>query len=171
MAVPKTVAFAPLALLALFLLNACGSTSINRKHELFVRDPDLAAAQIYFIRPFTYRERGLADNPVHIEVNGQPLLDIGKGEYTFLRMKAQKIRITTRSLSEFTNKLEPVEMTRSSEIILQPDQRYFLHVKQVNEEFRGVYYVIENINLETAKGLVANLHSVSVPGKLAIEDL
>ncbi len=171
MAVPKSVAPGLLALLALFLLTACGTTSINTKNELLVRDPDLAAAQVYFIRPFTYRERGYADNPVHIEINGKPLLDMAKGEYTLVRLKPEKIRLTTRSLSDFTNKLEPVEMTRSSEITLQPDQAYFLHVKQVNEEFRGVYYVIENVSLQTAKSLIENLHSVGVPGKLAIDNL
>ena len=153
------------------MISACGSTSINKKHELFARDPDIAAAQVYFIRPYTYRERGLADNPVKIEINGKQLMELGKGEYTMARMKPVKISLTTRSLTLFTNKIEPVEMTRTSEITLAPDERYFLHVKQVNEEFRGVYYMIELVSLETAKGLINGVKSIGVPRKAAIDKL
>jgi hypothetical protein len=160
-----------LLLMLSLLITACSSTSLNKKHELFAQDPDIAAAQVYFIRPDTYRERGLADNPVAIEANGKHLMDLAKGEYTYVRMKPVKVTFTTRSLTLFTNKMEPVEMTRTSEITLQPNERYFLHVKQVNEEFRGVYYLIDMVSLETAKSLIDGLRTSSVPGSLAIDKL
>lgn len=155
----------------LVLLSACGSTSRNKSNSLYITDQDVAAAQVWFIRPFTYRERGLADNPVKISINSEPLLELGKGEYTFVRLRAGKHTITTSNLSQFTNKLDPVEMTRTVEINMQPEQQYFLHVRQVNEEFRGVYYVIERLDLEAAKALVEGVAATGVPGKYKLNKM
>lgn len=145
-----------LVLLALALVSACG-TEVHRQHPLFVEHADIAAANVYFIRPYTYRERGVADNPVKIEVAKAPLLELGKGEYTLIRLKPGVTTVTTRNLTMFTNKTEPVEMTRAIEIDLQAGKTYFLHIEQVNEEFRGVYYLIKPIDLRTAKVLAADV--------------
>lgn len=166
----KAIKLSLLAGACLFVWS-CAATSLNKTHELYVTDPDLAAANLYFIRPFTYRERGLADNPVSIEINGNELVSMGKGEYTFVRVKPIKVSIVTRSLTRFTNKIEPVEITRTSEIELAPNETYFLHVRQVNEEFRGVYYLIEEVELAQAKQLAEPLHSTNVPGARDLDKL
>lgn len=153
------------------VLSSCAATSINKNHDLYVTDPDLAAANLYFIRPFTYRDRGLADNPVHIEINGKELLSLGKGEYTFIRVKPVKVSLITRSLTQFTNGIDPIEITRTSEIELLPGQTYYLHVRQVNEEFRGVYYLVEQVDLQQAKQLAEGLRSTNVPGSLSLDKL
>lgn len=140
-------------------LTACALTTFNPTHPLLETQPDVASANIYFIRPFTYRERGYADNPVRIDINGNELLKLGKGEYTLVRLKPEKINIVTRNLSLFTNKDMPVEMTRNTTLELVAGKTYFVHVRQVNEEFRGVYYIPDVIALPVAKPLVNGLRA------------
>lgn len=147
-----------IAVLAVWLAGC--ATEIRTTHPLYEPHADVAAANVYFIRPFTYRERGVADNPVKIEVNKELLLELGKGEYTLVRLKPGPATITTRNLTMFTNKAEPVEMTRSIDTELVAGKTYFLHIEQVNEEFRGVYYLIRAVDLATAKGLVNYLRVV-----------
>ena len=130
------------------------ATTINKEHPMIVTQPDVTAANVYFIRPMTYRERGIADKPVTIEFNGMGLLKIGKGEYTLLRIRPEKVLLKTRNLTPFTNKDDYVEMTRELRLELAPGKTYFIHIRQVNEEFRGVYYVPMLVDLKTAKELV-----------------
>lgn len=134
-------------------LTGC-ATTINKEHPMIVTQPDVAAANVYFIRPMTYRERGIADNPVVIEFNGMELLKIGKGEYTLLRLRPEKVLLKTRNRTAYTNKDEYVEMTRELRLELAPGKTYFIHIRQVNEEFRGVYYVPMLVDLKTAKELI-----------------
>ena len=135
------------------LLAGC-ATTINKEHPIIVTQPDVAAANVYFIRPMTYRERGIADNPVGIEINGVELLKLGKGEYTLLRLRTEKILLKTHNRTAFTNKDDYVEMTRELRLELAPGKTYFIHIRQVNEEFRGVYYVPMLVDLKAAKELV-----------------
>lgn len=158
-------------ILLLLLLSGCGSTSMNKSHPIYVTDKDVAAANVWFIRPFTYRERGLADNPVQINVNEELLLKLGKGEYTFARLRAGKLVITTSNLSEFTHKQDPVTMTRTAEMTVEPGKNYFLHIRQVNEEFRGVYYLTEQVDLDSAKQLADPLSADGVPGDFKLHKL
>jgi len=126
------------------------ATSINKEHPMIVTQPDVAAASLYFIRPMTYRERGIADNPVGVEINGMELLKLGKGEYTLLRIRPEKILLKTHNRTAFTNKNEYVEMTRELRLELAPGKTYFIHIRQVNEEFRGVYYLPVLVDLKAA---------------------
>ncbi|MBI3774628.1 MAG: hypothetical protein HY273_03585 [Gammaproteobacteria bacterium] len=130
------------------------ATTINKEHPMIVTQPDVAAANVYFIRPMTYRERGIADNPVVIELNGMEMLKLGKGEYTLLRVRPEKALLKTRNWTAFTNKDEYVEMTRELRLELAAGKTYFIHIRQVNEEFRGVYYVPMLVDLKTAKELI-----------------
>jgi len=156
---------------ALIAISSCGSTSINTKHILVETDEKIPAATVYFIRPFTYRERGIADNPVKIELNRKELIALGKGEYTLIRIKPIDATITTKNFSMFTNKLLPIEMKRSANLTFDAGQTYFIHIRQVNEEFRGVYYLPELIGLKTAKRMSAELKSIGVSSGATIEEL
>ncbi len=153
------------------LISSCGSTSVNRKHILLETDKEVAAANVYFIRPFTYRERGIADNPVKIELNRKEIISLGKGEYTMVRIRPVEATITTKNYSMFTNKLMPVEMTRNATMTFYAGKNYFIHIKQVNEEFRGVYYLPELIGLETAKRMTLDLKSSGVASDADIQKL
>jgi len=152
-------------------ISGCGSTSVNAKHILLETNKETAAATVYFIRPFTYRERGIADNPVKIELNRKEIILLGKGEYTMVRIKPVEATITTKNYSMFTNKLMPIEMIRSATMTFEAGQNYFIHIKQVNEEFRGVYYLPELIGLKTAKRITSDLKSSGVTSNANIENL
>lgn len=144
----------------LSILSGCGSTTINKKHLLIENNEKIAAASVYFIRPFTYRERGIADNPVKIELNRKLLIELGKGELTLIRLKAADATISTRSFTMFTNKLLPVEVKRNAQMSFIAGETYYIHIRQVNEEFRGVYYLPELVGPKAAKRLADGLNAV-----------
>jgi hypothetical protein len=154
-----------------FVITGCGSTSVNDDHILVESEDGNPAANVYFIRPFTYRERGISDNPVKIELNRKELITLGKGEYTLVHIKPVDATITTRSFTMHTNKLMPVEISRSANMHFEHGQTYFIHIRQVNEEFRGVYYLPELIGLETAKRMTAELRADGAARSAEIEDL
>ena len=160
-------------LIGAWLLTALAgcATTINKTHPIIVTQPDVAAANVYFIRPLTSGEHGMADKPVVIEFNDTELLKIGKGEYTLLRVRPEKILLKTRNLTAFTNKNEYVEMTRELRLELAPGQTYFIHIQQVNEEFRGVYYVPLLVDLKTAKELIINSRAIDAARRAPINTL
>jgi len=155
----------------LFTALAGCATTINKTHPMIVTQPDIAAAQVYFIRPLTYRERGIADKPVRIEFNGTELLKIGKGEYTLLRIRPEKVLLKTRNLTPFTNLNEYVEMTRELRLELAPGKTYFIHIQQVDEEFRGIYYVPLLVDLKTAKGLIIDSRPTDAARRAPLDTL
>ena len=155
-----------------FLTALAGcETTINKEHPMIVTQADVAAANIYFIRPMTYRERGMADNPVVIEINGMEMLKLGKGEYTLLRVRPEKVQVKTRNLTRFTNKDDYVEMTRELRLELTPGKTYFIHIRQVNEEFRGVYYVPMPVDLKAAKELILDARPTDAARSARIDTL
>lgn len=154
----------------LAILAGC-ETTINKDNPLIVTQPEVAAANVYFIRPMTYRERGMADNPVKIEFNGLEMLKIGKGDYTLLRVRPEKVVLKTRNLTHFTNKNEYVEMTRELPLELVPGKTYFIHIRQVNEEFRGVYYVPMLVDLKAAKELIIDARPTDAARSARIDAL
>lgn len=160
-------------LLGAWLLTALAgcATSVNKIHPAVVTQPDVAAANVYFIRPLTYRELGIADRPVSIELNDTELLKLGKGEYTLLRLRPEKALLKTRNLTTFANKNEYVEMTRELRLELAPGQTYFIHIQQVNEEFRGIYYVPLLVDLKTAKELIIDSRAVDAARRAPIDTL
>lgn len=153
------------------LLSGCGSTSIFQHHILIEHDAKKPAANVYFIRPFTYRERGVADNEVIIDLDQKKLLELAKGEYTLLRIKPDNATITTHSISMYTNKLTPVKMTKTISVNFEAGKTYFIHIKQYNEEFRGVYYQPELIDLNAAKQLTEDLHATGLARSKPIDEI
>ncbi len=152
-------------------LGGCAITSISKIHPMIVTQPDVAAANVYFIRPLTYRERGVADKPVVIEFNGMELMKIAKGEYTLLRIRPEKVLLKTRNLTPYTNKEEPVEMTRELRLEFAPGKTYFVHIQQVNEEFRGIHYLPVLVDLKTAKQLIIDARATDAARDARIDTL
>ena len=170
--IPRFTTLSSLLIGAWLLTALAGcSTTINKTHPIIVTQPDVAAANVYFIRPLTSGEHGMADKPVRVEFNDTELLKIGKGEYTLLRVRPEKILLKTRNLSAFTNKNEYVEMTRELRLELAPGQTYFIHIQQVNEEFRGIHYVPLLVDLKTAKELIINSRATDAARRAPINTL
>jgi hypothetical protein len=160
-----------LGLLTIGIIAGCASSAISTTNILIEHDANKPAANVYFIRPLTYRDRGVADKAVRIELNNKVLMLLSKGEYALIRIKPVNGILTTRNVSMFTNKQLPIEMAKSVEVSFEAGQTYFIHIKQVNEEFRGVYYLPELVDLSEAKKLVDGLKKAGLASSAPIDKL
>jgi hypothetical protein len=162
----RTTLLITLLSLAAILVSACGAT-IFESHPLLVNSEDSPAAIVYFIRPELFKSKGIADNRLSINLDNQELLELSGGEYTLLKIKPEQSTVSTHSLSRYTNLVNPISVSRSREYKFESGKTYFIHIKQVNEEFRGVFYDPTPINLEQAQTLIANA-SPSGPARDAV---
>lgn len=131
-----------------------GCASVNKQHPDVETSADAQAANVYFIRPKLQKSKGYADNPVQVDFLGQPLATLAEGSYTLLRIKPSDGMVRVSSMTRFTNQDQPIDVWRERRYKFLPDRTYFIHVKQLNEEFRGIYYEPEPVDLEEAKLLV-----------------
>jgi hypothetical protein len=149
--------------LAALGVSGCASTKIVSNHPLMEKSGSGPYATVYFLRPNTERAMGFPDNPLTIEMDQEKLLTLGKGEYTMLRLKP---RITTTMTLKSKTAVGPnwtiKEMSKDKKWSFAAGQTYFLVLKPVDGEFRGVYFVAESVDLFSAKEVAPKLHAVSV---------
>lgn len=147
--------------LLLAALAAC--TTVNTKHPQLM-PADITAEQkaqlaaVYFIRPQAYKTKGISDQAVRISFQNQTLLTQDEASYTLLYMKPSKGILKVHSKTKFINADVPVDVWRSRQYKFIAGKTYFIYVRQIDEEFRGVFYEPEPVTLEQAKELI-------VPGK------
>lgn len=162
----------------LLLLAACAS--VNIRHPEVVTDAELAGkdvakvteyANVYFIRPKMYKTKYVADYPVHIEYLGKPLLKMDEGSYTLLRIKPSKGQIKVFSETKFTNRPVPIEVWRARQYKFIAGKTYFIHIRQENEEFRGVFYDPQPVSLDQAKRLLENARASGAARSAPIDKL
>lgn len=139
------------------------NTQIVAGHPWLEPQTDALSATVYFLRPKTERSMGTADNAVRIDVAGQPLLMLAKGEYVLLHLRAGEAKVSVTCLSMMGPKDELREVTRTRTLSLAPGQTYFLLVEPIDGEFRGVRFIPRIIDLATAKELAQGLRAVG-PG-------
>lgn len=139
-------------------LSGCGS-SVSKKHPALQVNADTLTASVYFIRPTPFKSKGIADNPIGVSYKGKRLLTIREGSYTLLKIKPGKGPVTTHSKSMFTKQLQPVDITRTREYTFVAGRTYFIHLTRVDEEFRGIYYDPQPVDLATAKQLSEPLYA------------
>ncbi len=145
----------------MLLLAACAS--INKDHPQLMSG-DIKAqtkaqlATVYFIRPKAYKSKGVSDGPVRIAFQGQTLLTQDEGSYALLYIKPSKGSLKVYSRTMFTNQRAPVDVWRVREYKFIAGKTYFVYVRQIDEEYRGVFYEPQPVNLREAKQLI-------VPGK------
>lgn len=148
-------------MLGAVLLTACAT--INQEHPQLMMG-DLTEAQkaqvasVYFIRPEPYKTKGVANAPVNITFQGETLLTQSEGNYSLLYIKPSKGPLKIYSETMFTDKRLPVDVWRDREYKFLAGKTYFIYVRQINEEFRGVFYEPQPISLREAKQLI-------LPGK------
>ena len=177
-----------LTLLIISLFSGCAT--VNNKHpmvvskELKAGDP-VNFAYVYFIRPKLYKSKGVADEAVRIEFQENVLLKLDEGSYTLLRIKPSKGELKVFNETSFINKIHPVEVWRAREYKFIEGKTYFIHIKQINEEFRGVFYDPEPVDFEMAKTLakkprasgearnapIEKLKDISAPPASAVNNL
>ena len=146
-----------LPLSAVVLLAACAT--VNPKHPQLMTgaltaDQKAQVAAVYFIRPEAYKTKGIANDAVRIDFQEQPLLTQEEGNYTLLYLKPSKGLIKIHSKTKFINDKLPVDVWRSREYKFIAGKTYFIYVRQINEEFRGVFYEPEPVSLREAKELI-----------------
>ncbi len=143
------------------LLAAC--STVNTRHPQ-VMPGDITAEQktqlatVYFIRPIAYKSKGVANDAVRITFQGKTLLTQDEGNYTLLYLKPSKGILKIHSETKFINDKAPVAVWRARQYKFIAGRTYFIYVHQINEEFRGVFYEPEPVDLREAKELI-------VPGK------
>lgn len=142
---------------AALMLAAC--STVNTKHPQ-IMSGDITAEQkaqlatVYFIRPTAYKTKGVANEEVRIEFQGQTLLTQDEGNYTLLYLKPSKGILKVHSRTKFINDRLPVPVWRAREYKFIAGKTYFIYLHQINEEFRGVFYEPEPVSLSEAKELI-----------------
>lgn len=157
-----------MAILMAALLSACSTTRVERGHSLIQQDLSEPYANVYFIRPNTEHTQGFPDNPLIVEVNGERLMQLGKGEYTLARLKARDITITMRAKTQVRGRWEVTGMAQVRKFNLEPGQTYFILAKNVDGEFRGVTFVPESISQFDAKQISAPLKATGAATEIPI---
>jgi hypothetical protein len=99
----------------------------------------------------------VADNAVSIEADRTHLLDLAKGEYALVTLKPGAVWITVRSDTSWGPGHDIKEMATTEEFTFAAGQTYFLTFTAIDGEFRGVTFDPENIDLDRARQLSANL--------------
>lgn len=136
-----------------------GCASINSQHPMLVtqeiKEGETANyASVYFIRPKPFKPKGVSDKPITIEYQDKMLLTIDEGSYTLLRIKPGEGMIKVNSETRFTNKLEPIKVWRARHYKFIEGKTYFIYLKRVNEEFRGIFYEPQPVKFDKAKTLI-----------------
>lgn len=157
------------ALLMVLFLPGCAS--VNEKHAFIENTAEAPAANVYFIRPRPYKNKGFANKPIRIVYQKQDLLELDEGSYTLLRIKPSDGELRVYSWTRFTNMDKPQEVWRQRVFKFFPDTTYFIYLKQVNEEFRGIFYVPELVGLEEAKQLIEEARASGAARKAPIDEL
>jgi hypothetical protein len=139
------------------LLTACAS--VNKTHSQLMMgeltaEQKTQLASVYFIRPKPYKSKGIADGPVKISFQNENLLTQSEGNYSLLYIKPSKGTVKVHSSTMFTDKSVPVEVWRGRDYKFLADKTYFIYVRQINEEFRGVFYEPQPVSLREAKQLI-----------------
>ena len=159
---------------SILILSGCATVNISHpmvvSHEIKPGDPK-NYAYAYFIRPKPYKSKGVSDEALRIEFQDEVLLNIDEGSYALIRIKPSKGELKIFNRTKFINKLIPVEVWRAREYKFIEGKTYFIHLKRIDEEFRGVFYEPKPISLEIAKTLSSDLRATGEAKKSTIEKL
>lgn len=144
-------------ILGVLLLTACAS--INKHHpqlmtEKLTEEQKSQVASVYFIRPEPYKGKLMSNGPVRITFQNETLLEQDESNYSLLYIKPSKGTVKIHSQTMYTDKRAPVDVWRSRDYKFIAGKTYFIYVRQLNEEFRGVFYEPQPISLREAKILI-----------------
>lgn len=161
-----------LALLMLLLVPAGCGNPVNIKNPYVMSEADDAqVARVYFIRPRPYKYKGISDNEISVEFKNETLLTLNEGQYTMVRIKPSKGEIITHSKTRFTNKNVPIDVSRARNYRFLAGKTYFIYLKRVNEEFRGIFYDPSPVTYQQALKLVNRLRARGLAKQEPISDI
>ncbi len=153
-----------------WMISGCGSFGMftngrlvdapltrHHQHDLAQDQPDAQRAKVFFIRPQTEHVQGYPDNDLAVDLDGQPLLSLAKGEYTVLYLSPRTVSITMRNLTQTRGRWEVEELKRSGQFELKPGQTYYILAHNVDGEFRGVHFEPKSIPVYEAREIARHL--------------
>jgi len=163
-----------LTLLVISIFSGCAT--VNNKHPMVISkemksDEPVNFAYVYFIRPKLDKSKGIADEPVRIEFQENVLLELDEGSYALLRIKLSKGEVKVFNKTNFVNNIYPVEVWRAREYKFIEGKTYFIHIKQIDEEYRGVFYDPQPVDFATAKTLARQSRASGEARNASIEKL
>ncbi len=156
--------------LALFL-GGCGTT-INKNHPSLQNiNADTGTSNVYFIRPQPVKTKPIADKTISVDFKKKELLKISEGNYVLVKIHPGEGNIVTHSLTKFTAQHDSKAVSRSRHFSFLAGKTYFILLKQLDEEFRGIYYDPAPISLYEAKVLVKTLKANGLARSERIENI
>ena len=140
-------------------LSLVACATVNTQHPQLMSgeltaDQKSQLAAVYFIRPVALKTKGPANEEVRITYQESTLLKQQEGNYTLLYLKPSKGLLKVHSRSLYTDKRLPVDVFRSREYKFIAGKTYFIYVRQLDEEFRGVFYEPSPVSLKEAKEII-----------------
>ncbi len=141
-------------LLSAILLSGCGLLRVSKvdsTHGLMQADLNRPYAKVYFIRPKTEHVAGYADNVLDVELDGEDLVKLGKGEYVLIYLKPRDVTITLRNHTQVRGRWEVTEMSQSRQFSFKADETYFIQTRMFDGEFRGARFIPETLSLPAAR--------------------
>jgi hypothetical protein len=155
----------------LFVMAGCGNPVNIKNPYVMAESDDAHVARVYFIRPQPYKYKGIADNEISVEYKNETLLKINEGQYTMVRIKPSKGEIITHSKTQFTNKTVPIDVSRARNYRFLAGKTYFIYLKRINEEFRGIFYDPAPVTYQQALKLATNLRARGLAKQEPITDI
>ena len=140
-------------------------SDVSSSHPLLA-DSEGGAAKVYFIRPHTERRMGISDNALIMEFNGQQALTLGKGEYVVLNLIPRDYSITLKNQTEVGPRWDVKWMSKKYKFSFEADKTYYIELKSIDGEFRGIFFVAKDMARYDAKQL-AQLQGLRAAGRLA----
>ena len=139
-------------------MPGCATTKIVANHPLVQNGA--GSATVYFLRPPIERRMGFPDNPLAIDLNQEKLMDLGLGEYAMAQVIARDMLVTLRNRTEAGPIWAIKDMERQYPFTFKPGETYYLVIRPVDGEFRGVHFRPEVVDYTTARQLAAKLHGI-----------
>lgn len=150
--------WAAMGLTVALWVSGCTTTKIVANHPLV--QSGAGSATVYFLRPPVERRMGFPDNPVAVDLNQEKLMDLGLGEYAMAQVIARDMLVTLRNRTEAGPVWAIKDMERQYPFTFKAGETYYLVIRPVDGEFRGVFFRPEVVDYTTARQLAAKLHGV-----------
>ncbi|MCF6210549.1 MAG: hypothetical protein L3J88_03370 [Gammaproteobacteria bacterium] len=139
------------------LLLSSGCATVYTQHPTLADKAGPDVASVYFIRTVPVYTNDFADAPVIIEFQDKKLLKLGEGAYTLLYLKPAKGELKVSNNTLYTNQLNSQRVWKERHYRFIGGRTYFIHIQQIDEEFRGIFYEPELVSLQQAKQLIKHL--------------
>ncbi|MEW5754777.1 MAG: hypothetical protein AB1810_00590 [Pseudomonadota bacterium] len=152
--------FLLIASIAVLTLTGCVDTRFIANSPIVETNLDQPYSTVYFLREDLGLNRGLPDDTVLVDINGNDLVYLAQGEYVMLRIKPIEATVRVRSWDVIGDNPAPQEIAGEETFNFAAGQTNFIRLKLVDGEFRGTYYVPERIESAKARMLAEKLKPV-----------